>query len=353
MNSREVAETLWRASNVWVECTKSPIGGGKKNFYKLGENLVSRTRGSGGRRNYAFMLKPVVGDPVIHVLKKQPNDWIIVGVSVVKSSCVKHCVEETGERYFIGLDKFSRFGEYPEGIDLQSFVGFCSKEIRDDISKCKAWLYPFELRSINGRKKTIVLSQRYLSLGTRTIVRALLDYLDESVGTKVNWTLDDDISGLIKRARNEKLDQTTVNRLVDARRGQGRFRSELDYIWKNNCAVLGCSTREMLRASHIKPWHISNDEQRLDPENGILLAAHLDALFDSNLISFADDGRMLISDHLEWNDRRLLMLDGCRLRKEPSTKMKEFLTFHRNRSNITDKELNSNILVNLTQQLLS
>jgi putative restriction endonuclease len=42
---------------------------------------------------------------------------------------------------------------------------------------------------------------------------------------------------------------------------------------------LGLTTRALLRASHIKPWSQSTDSERLDPANGILLAAHIDALF--------------------------------------------------------------------------
>jgi putative restriction endonuclease len=33
-----------------------------------------------------------------------------------------------------------------------------------------------------------------------------------------------------------------------------------------------------------------NCEERLDPHNGLMLAAHIDTLFDSGLISFANEG---------------------------------------------------------------
>jgi predicted restriction endonuclease len=51
----------------------------------------------------------------------------------------------------------------------------------------------------------------------------------------------------------------------------------------------------LLRASHIKPWRMSDNSERLDPENGLLLVANLDAAFDAGLLSFTDTGRMLFS----------------------------------------------------------
>jgi predicted restriction endonuclease len=50
----------------------------------------------------------------------------------------------------------------------------------------------------------------------------------------------------------------------------------------------------LLRASHIKPWaDCETDAELLDVYNGLLLAAHLDAAFDSSLISFNEKGQIL------------------------------------------------------------
>jgi hypothetical protein len=42
----------------------------------------------------------------------------------------------------------------------------------------------------------------------------------------------------------------------------------------------------MLIASHIKPWRDCTEEERLHPANGLLLATHVDKLFDRFLLSF-------------------------------------------------------------------
>lgn len=57
--------------------------------------------------------------------------------------------------------------------------------------------------------------------------------------------------------------------------------------------------RAHLRASHIKPWRDSTNHERLDGNNGLLLAPHVDHLFDRGLITFHVDGRILISPQLE------------------------------------------------------
>jgi hypothetical protein len=48
-----------------------------------------------------------------------------------------------------------------------------------------------------------------------------------------------------------------------------------------------------LRASHIKRWRDSEERARLDDASGLMLAPHIDDLFDRTLISFEDNGRLL------------------------------------------------------------
>jgi hypothetical protein len=51
---------------------------------------------------------------------------------------------------------------------------------------------------------------------------------------------------------------------------------------------------EHLRASHIRPWRHSDNQTRLDGENGLLLTPSIDPLFEG-FISFEDNGRLLFS----------------------------------------------------------
>lgn len=94
-------------------------------------------------------------------------------------------------------------------------------------------------------------------------------------------------------------DQTTREALVNARIGQGRWRNDLMQLWSGRCAVTQLNVERLLRASHIKPWRDSNNSERLNVFNGLLLAPAYDAAFDAGLISFADDGNIIISATLE------------------------------------------------------
>jgi putative restriction endonuclease len=59
--------------------------------------------------------------------------------------------------------------------------------------------------------------------------------------------------------------------------------------------MIGITEPELLRASHIVPWTDCRDAQRLDVHNGLLLSALWDAAFAKGLVSFADDGTVLLS----------------------------------------------------------
>jgi hypothetical protein len=100
---------------------------------------------------------------------------------------------------------------------------------------------------------------------------------------------------------------TEAERLVIARVGQNIFRDALLLFWNGCCAVTQVAEPRLLRASHIIPWaKCESDADRLDATNGLLLAAHLDAAFDAGLISFADDGTILVSPQLSDHDRAAL-----------------------------------------------
>lgn len=103
---------------------------------------------------------------------------------------------------------------------------------------------------------------------------------------------------------------------VTQRVGQDVFREALQDYWGGRCSVTGLGLVPLLRASHSKPWAQASDDERLDVHNGLLLAVHLDALFDKGLITFLDDGALLVSKQVSAGDRDLLGLQpgGQRLR---------------------------------------
>lgn len=123
---------------------------------------------------------------------------------------------------------------------------------------------------------------------------------------------------------------TEVERFVRQRVGQDVFREALLDYWGGACAVTELDLPDVLRASHAKPWaDCESDEERLDVFNGVLLVAHLDALFDRGLIAFDVCGGIVISSDLSAEHRALLHLDnGLRLRWVAEEHL-PFLQWHR------------------------
>ena len=91
-------------------------------------------------------------------------------------------------------------------------------------------------------------------------------------------------------------DTTDAERLVVERIGQQTFREALMQYWDGRCPLTGISDPAILRASHIIPWSkCRSDAERLDVHNGLLLSAHWDAAFDARIVTFDDDGSVLVA----------------------------------------------------------
>lgn len=142
--------------------------------------------------------------------------------------------------------------------------------------------------------------------------------------------VDDDTLRLIDEAPDAStLSDTDRTALIQARRGQGRFRESLLAIWRGSCAVTGCREPAVLRASHLKPWKDSTNAERLNRYNGLLLTPNLDSALDRGLISFTDEGTILLSPTLHNRDRQALGLNpGMKLRWLDAHHQ-PFLRFHR------------------------
>ena len=93
--------------------------------------------------------------------------------------------------------------------------------------------------------------------------------------------------------------ETERQGLVTSRVGQGAYRKRIIHRWEYKCAVTGFEKLDVLIASHILPWASSDNNQRLDVHNGILLSPTYDALFDRHLISFENNGKIILSDSIE------------------------------------------------------
>lgn len=127
----------------------------------------------------------------------------------------------------------------------------------------------------------------------------------------------------------DELPETTKKSLIDARIGQGIFRKDLISYW-GSCAVTGCTVLKLLRASHLKPWRDSNNSDRLNKFNGLLLTANLDQAFDQGLISFDNEGYILIKNHLfNAHDLQVLNINSDMKLRHLHEEHKPYLAEHR------------------------
>jgi AP2 domain/HNH endonuclease len=94
-------------------------------------------------------------------------------------------------------------------------------------------------------------------------------------------------------ARSSNIPATEKYEQIKRRIGQQRFRREVMDFFNNRCAIT--SSKLLVRASHIKPWAKATDEDRLNPSNGLALSPLYDAAFDAGLISFHDNGEIILS----------------------------------------------------------
>lgn len=139
-------------------------------------------------------------------------------------------------------------------------------------------------------------------------------------------------SDINKILSSKDIKDTERKMLALARIGQGHFRANLCEKWNGCCAVTGVDIPQLLRASHIKAWKDSDNKERLDPDNGLLLVANIDAAFDKHLVSFCDNGKMLFSKALGNQPNETLgVLPDAKIRHKLNPQQTKYLDQHRKR----------------------
>ena len=129
-------------------------------------------------------------------------------------------------------------------------------------------------------------------------------------------------------AANADLTQTEREVVIKQRLAQRLFRARLSAA-RRRCPVTGIDEPMHLRASHVKPWKDSNDRERQDPDNGLLLAPHVDHLFDRGLMSFEDDGRVLFARELSGEVLKAWGLERLKRVARFAAGQRVYLAYHR------------------------
>ncbi|WP_426669646.1 HNH endonuclease [Mucilaginibacter sp. McL0603] len=121
--------------------------------------------------------------------------------------------------------------------------------------------------------------------------------------------------------------ETEKRSLSLSRIGQGKYRFNLLNLW-DACAITNVKVPEILKASHIKPWKDSDNSERLDPYNGLILTPTLDSLFDEGFISFENNGGIILSKNIQPYSDLLNLSPDMKLRKVFNNNL-QYLEYHR------------------------
>jgi len=230
-----------------------------------------------------------------------------------------------------------KVGKPPRGIFAQGKANGAPRlETHSEVDAKKRWYVPISLSQIiNPDTDPILLHSKLTQISSR--VRwtpqasgiRIPDEIENSLMSAWLEHLANPLSDIRKISADTSLSKTDRETLTKARIGQGQFREDLLGYWEYSCAVTSVKNPNILRASHIKPWRSSKNTERRDPYNGLLLIPNLDQAFDRYLISFSDDGNILVSSRLSVEDRlRLGIADSLKLRRVTKQHM-EYLTHHR------------------------
>ena len=175
-------------------------------------------------------------------------------------------------------------------------------------------------------KELLILRQRtqtnyLLSLEHAIILQKLWDISHDSVQSKGN--VDSNIRHLI----SDDITETEREQVIKSRIGQSAFKKAL-LAMEEKCRLCGVSDERFLVASHIKPWSQSNNQERLDVNNGLLLCPNHDSLFDKGFISFDVDGMITISDSLDEGTRVFLNVNE-NMNIDMNEVQREYMKWHR------------------------
>lgn len=180
-----------------------------------------------------------------------------------------------------------------------------------------------QFESIASALRDLPIYQERNERGNSMYNSALNKYA-EYLAEKFDNDVESDIDSILAE---DCVSDTEKSSLIKSRIGQGIFRQRLVSLW-GGCSVTGYKDPFMLVASHIKPWRVASNSERLDRYNGLLLLPTLDRAFDSGLITFGESGEIMMSPQLEKPD--LLPVSstmGVQLRPMHY----EYMRFHRER----------------------
>lgn len=221
----------------------------------------------------------------------------------------------------------------PIEVDVSELVLYFAKYILDD--NVLEYCFKSERNIINNRNKNFNSTKKFNNMILNKMRAMPIRHMNDStffrsddlystkkipksqkksndtLATKV-W-IDSTINlntliGTIKLACFHKItdiigDTSICDQKNKTRNGQANYRNQLIVKFHGQCAICGESHVTMLRASHAMPYaRCSNDHEKYSPNNGLLLCANHDSMFDRGEITFDQNGNIIVSNNLSERD---------------------------------------------------
>ncbi len=143
----------------------------------------------------------------------------------------------------------------------------------------------------NGRRQVEPIWNEFINNKSELLFeseRILAEYEQNRIETKFSEIL----------VGTENLRGETKIRAIKTRVNQNIFRQIVLVNYSDKCAITQIDIPEILIASHIIPWS-HNEEERLNPENGICLSPTFDKCFDKGFIGIDADYKIHLSRHIK------------------------------------------------------
>ncbi|WP_107858018.1 HNH endonuclease [Neisseria subflava] len=191
---------------------------------------------------------------------------------------------------------------------------------------CSNSIEELERWSLNTYNKELTPCRTCKKRGLLVAWYAEIKNLQAASALSLKSDIDELEECLVSETNSAK--RTEIETLIKARQGQGSFRQKLLKLYPS-CPLTGLDIEPLLIASHIKPWSVCDDNERLCRFNGLMLAPNIDRLFDNGLITFDTDGTIKISPTIDSeNQKRLGISRDMKLKIRPESE--KYFEYHRN-----------------------
>ncbi len=230
---------------------------------------------------------------------------------------------ETASDFFHFLTEKGNVNSHTR-TNYMSWLYFLSKYYEIDVSLTTEKIANIIKSERNARfKRNIYTTEKDLT-NFASALRKYLNFIYSNYTNIIESETDSEIEHI---SNDNKISSTERTDIIKSRVGQGLFRNKLINYWRG-CSVSSFKRLDILVASHIKPWRNSNNNERLDVYNGLLLLPNYDKLFDKGYISFNGNGNILLSRYIDKEEMSILHINKDMHLIKIEESHKKYLQYH-------------------------